>query len=247
MNRYRVDLHVHTTSSSDGRSSLAEQVNAAKKQGLHAIAVTDHNRCSVQQELMDGILLIPGCEVSSKCGHVLGLFLDRNIEFPTNDSLPSGEEAVSMIRAAGGLAVLAHPFQQPWREEADLPNNVDGIETCNARGDLKRGNANALASELAKRRNVFSTGGSDAHHRDEVGYAFTEIEATELSLQALKQALCQKRCYPVLERETSYMQKGLSQWEAARKKSFLHRVKGILYLCRGIGKDFLKKTGNKRK
>lgn len=247
MNRYRVDLHVHTTSSSDGRSSLAEQVNAAKNAGLHAIAVTDHNECLLLQQQSDEFLLIPGCEVSATCGHILGLFLEREINFPMNGSLPSGEEAVSMIREAGGLAVLAHPFQQPWRVESDLPQDVDGVETCNARGDLKRKNANALAAELAQKRNIFSTGGSDAHHSAEVGYAFTEINAAELSLQALKNALCQKQCHPVLERETSYMQKGLSQWESARKKDLLRCTKGIIYLCRAIWKDFLQKNEKRRK
>ena len=98
MNRYRVDLHVHTTVSGDGRSELSEQVRAAKRIGLHAIAVTDHNRCLVQQNSTDDLLLIPGCEVSSTCGHILGLFLEREIEFPADGTLPSGEEAVRLIR-----------------------------------------------------------------------------------------------------------------------------------------------------
>ena len=247
MNRYRVDLHVHTTVSGDGRSELSEQVRAAKRIGLHAIAVTDHNRCLVQQKSTDDLLLIPGCEVSSTCGHILGLFLEREIEFPADGTLPSGEEAVRMIRTAGGLAVLAHPFQQPWRKEADLPRDVDGIETCNARGNLKRANANDLASELAEKWNVFSTGGSDAHLCDEVGYAYTEIDANELSLHSLKDALCRKKSQAILVKDTSYTQKALSQWESARKKDFLRRIKGIAYLCRGVWKDYLQKKGKKRK
>lgn len=247
MNRYRVDLHVHTTVSGDGRSTLAEQINAAKRVGLHAIAVTDHNRCFLMQERSDGILLIPGCEVSSDCGHVLGLFLEREIEFPKDGCLPSGEEAVRMIRSAGGLAVLAHPFQQPWRNETDLPQDVDGIEVCNARGNLKRRNANALASELAEKRNVFTTAGSDAHHSDEVGYAYTEIDAEELSLESLKEAMCRKQCRPVLRKETSYTEKALSQWESAKKKDLLRRVKGVAYLCRGVWKDFICNLEEKRR
>lgn len=238
MNRYRVDLHVHTNASSDGRSSLREQIDSARKAGMHAIAVTDHNCCTAVPAQMEGFLVIPGCEVSTACGHVLGLFLEREIKF--SEELPSGEEAVAAIRAAGGLAVLAHPFQQPWRREEDLPKDSDGIEICNARGDLKRDNANALAAKLASRRAVFTTGGSDAHHADEIGYAYTEIEAEDLSLESLRSALQQKRCRAVLMRRTSYTQKALSQWESARKKTFLRRIKGIVYLCCGVCKDFLR-------
>ena len=241
MSKFRVDFHVHTTSSSDGRSTLQEQIESAKRVGLHAIAITDHNRCTDVSSETDGILLIPGCEVSSACGHILGLFLERTIDLPSGGTLPTGDEAVAAIRAAGGLAVLAHPFQQPWREEKDLPEDADGVEVCNARGDLKRNNANALAAELADRRGVFSTGGSDAHHSDEVGYAYTEIEADTLTLQSLRSALQQKQCRAVLVRHTSYTQKALSQWESARKKSFARRAKGILYLLRGLYKDILQK------
>ena len=243
MNRYRVDLHVHTDASGDGRSTLREQIEAAKCAGLHAIAITDHNRCQVSCEMVDGVLLIPGCEVSASCGHILGLFLEREVIFKKKGELPSGEEAVRMIRDAGGLAVLAHPFQQPWRKEEDLPAESDGIETCNARGDLKRKEANQLAAELANRRSVFSTGGSDAHHCGEVGYAYTEIEANELTIASLRSALSEGRCRAVLAQQTSHTQKALSQWESARKGSALRRIKGILYLCRGVGKDILRKIG----
>ena len=81
MNCYHVDLHVHTTASSDGRSTLEQQISAARKAGLHAIAVTDHNCCTPVPQEADEFLLIPGCEISAQCGHILGLFLERPIDF----------------------------------------------------------------------------------------------------------------------------------------------------------------------
>lgn len=239
MNCYHVDLHVHTTASSDGRSTLEQQVSAARKAGLHAIAVTDHNRCTPVPQEMDGVLLIPGCELSAQCGHILGLFLEWPIDFDALGHMPAGEEAVAAIRACGGLAVLAHPFQNPARIEEELPQDVDGIECKNARGDLKRANANAMAEELATRRTLAMTGGSDAHHCNEVGYAYTRVYAEALTVSALHDALVCRRCEPVLQRSTSYTQKGLSQWESARKKSFPRKAKGILYLCRNICKDLI--------
>lgn len=237
MNRYLADLHVHTVASDDGRSALSEQVNAAKAAGLHALAVTDHNCCTQVPAMMEGILLIPGCEISSRCGHILGLFLERPIDLDSTAGLPSGESAVAAIRAAGGLAVLAHPFQDPLREEKDLPADIDGIETCNSRGDLKRSDANARAKDLARKLQLPETGGSDAHHQSEVGYAYTEFAADALTCSALREALVQGKCQAVLRRRTSYTQKGLSQWESAKKKTFLRKIKGILYLLRNILKD----------
>ena len=43
---YLLDLHVHTSASLDGLSSLNGQAAAAKTAGLDAIAVTDHNLCT---------------------------------------------------------------------------------------------------------------------------------------------------------------------------------------------------------
>ena len=49
------DFHVHTTTSSDGRSSLDEVVAAARKRGLRVLAITDHaegTRAGVGREAM---------------------------------------------------------------------------------------------------------------------------------------------------------------------------------------------------
>ena len=43
MSLYRADLHVHTSASPDGRSSLEEIARAARRAGLDAVASTDHN------------------------------------------------------------------------------------------------------------------------------------------------------------------------------------------------------------
>ena len=42
MSLFRADLHVHTDASPDGRSPLAAIARAARRAGLDAVAVTDH-------------------------------------------------------------------------------------------------------------------------------------------------------------------------------------------------------------
>ena len=70
MSIYRVDLHLHTAASPDGRSSLEGIAKAAKAAGLDAIAVTDHDLCTPVPEVLEGVVLIPGCEVSTAAGHI---------------------------------------------------------------------------------------------------------------------------------------------------------------------------------
>ncbi len=80
----RIDLHSHTTAS-DGTLTPRELIKLAKKQGLEAIAITDHDTVSGIKEAkavaeeIGGIEVIPGVEVSADYYgemHILGYFLD---------------------------------------------------------------------------------------------------------------------------------------------------------------------------
>jgi predicted metal-dependent phosphoesterase TrpH len=81
----RADLHVHTTSS-DGAYTPAEVVDLARRVGLAAVAVTDH-------DTLDGVAparaaargrleVIAGVEITAECGgrevHLLGYFVRPN-------------------------------------------------------------------------------------------------------------------------------------------------------------------------
>jgi hypothetical protein len=79
-----VDLHSHTTCS-DGRTPPRELVRLAKAQGVHVLAVTDHDSVEALPECLDegrkiGVRVIPGIELSSRFEghdvHVLGYGLD---------------------------------------------------------------------------------------------------------------------------------------------------------------------------
>ena len=84
MNHRIVDLHVHSTES-DGTFSPTELVTEAKRTGLSAFALTDHDTCSGVSKAMPcatsaGIELIPGIELSTdyhgKEVHIVGLYID---------------------------------------------------------------------------------------------------------------------------------------------------------------------------
>ena len=80
----KIDLHCHSTES-DGTLSPAALMRAAAEDGVHVLALTDHDTLSgigraraAAREC--GIELIPGVEMSCRYGsqsvHLLGLFVD---------------------------------------------------------------------------------------------------------------------------------------------------------------------------
>lgn len=243
MSVYRADLHVHTGASPDGRSSLEALARAARAAGLDALAVTDHDLCTPVPEWLEGVLLIPGCEVSTAAGHITGLFLDRPLPLEELGRLPPPEEAVAAIRAAGGLAVLAHPYQRPGACPETFTFPLDGIEAANARAGLKVSDANERAASLACSRGLPPVGGSDAHDAAEVGNAFTALEAEALTLPALRSALAAGRSRGVLRRDTTHLRKGFSQWTKALRAGGVRRLAvaaayvgycGVLDICAAV-------------
>ena len=238
MKYFHVDLHVHTNASGDGRSSLEAIAKAAKAAGLDAVAITDHNRCTEVPETLEGVLLIPGCEVSTKAGHITALFLDRPLTLENAAGLPEPEEAVKAIREAGGLAALAHPYQKPGAKPETFTFPLDGMEVANARAGFRVPDANIRANRLAHERGVAYVGGSDAHDAAEVGNAYTVLEAEELSVTALREALAAGRSSAVVRRNTSHLRKGLSQWTAAQRRGGIKRLlKGAAYVLYCIWLD----------
>ncbi|MCQ2456918.1 MAG: PHP domain-containing protein [Clostridia bacterium] len=219
----KVDLHVHSDASPDGRSSLDKLTKSAKEKGIEAIAVTDHNAFSRCPESMNGVLIIPGIELSTKQGHITGLFLEDEPEI--KKELPDGSEAVAEIRRRGGIAVLAHPFQ---KGKCELPE-ADAVETANSRAAMKIKEANSLAAAYAREMGLPGLGGSDAHSAGEIGSAYTELEVCELTLTELKKRLLSGKA--VLVRECSNFTKGLSQFRKAKNSRNIGKIlKGVAYL-----------------
>ena len=79
-----IDLHIHTTAS-DGSWTPKEVVEQAKKLGLTAIAITDHDTMdgverAIQRGAELGVEVIPGVELNTDYDdhevHVLGYYLD---------------------------------------------------------------------------------------------------------------------------------------------------------------------------
>jgi hypothetical protein len=110
MRLLRGDLH-HHTHHSDGAESVAEAARRCRAQGYDFLAVTDHDTGAAWREAaqVSGLTLMPGVEVTTFHGHALALGTWGPVEWR---DLGRGDapRLFGRIRAAGGLAAVAHPF-----------------------------------------------------------------------------------------------------------------------------------------
>jgi hypothetical protein len=86
----KIDLHMHSNHS-DGEFSPKELVDIVSKNGIHAMAITDHDKATANKEAKEyaeekGIEYIPGIEITAtppegvKELHIVGLFIDSENE-----------------------------------------------------------------------------------------------------------------------------------------------------------------------
>ena len=171
----RVDLHLHSHFSHDGKSSLEELIDRARECGLDRLALTDHNTFDGAArfiELAPG-LAIAGEEVKTLEGEVIGLFIDGRVA-----PFMAAEDAMDAIHAMGGLVYLPHPLDRRranFRAEriVQLAPRVDIIETYNPWADVA---ANEAAARLAKDLDKAAATGSDSHSAAELGRSWMEMD-----------------------------------------------------------------------
>lgn len=181
----RADLHVHSAYSFDSSTSIEVVLDqAVKRAKLDVIAITDHDTMEGAyraQELAGnyGVAVIPACEISTKQGHLLALFIER----PIAKGL-SVFETIARVGDQGGICVAPHPMARyvpslKWKhvlqilKDPDLQRVLVGIETLNA--GLPYSNSNRMAARLCADVGLAATGSSDAHLSWTIGDAITEF------------------------------------------------------------------------
>ena len=171
----RVDRHLHSHFSHDGKSSLQQLIESARESRLDRIALTDHNTVEGALALVRIApeLAIAGEEIKTLEGEVIGLFITSRVS-----PFLAPEEALDLIHGMGGLTYLPHPrdrHRAHFRPErvVELAARVDIIETYNPWCDAA---ANQAAARLAEDLNKVSATGSDSHSADELGRSWMEMD-----------------------------------------------------------------------
>ena len=182
----RADLHVHTLAS-DGTSSVPEILAHVTAVGqLDVIAITDHERIDaavaarhMAQDLGLPVQVVVGEEITTRGGHLLGLFLERPVP-----ALKSLRWSIEAVHDQGGLAVPAHPLvpyplcaQGPILRRLlasdDPAGRPDTIETFTPTA-LGRYRHQAVV-DFAERHGLAQLGNSDAHVADAIGTGWTSF------------------------------------------------------------------------
>ncbi len=165
------DVHIHTCCS-DGAASPNEVARVLAASSLAVAAVTDHDTVGGALRVREALAgrgpeIVIGCEVSSADGHVLALFVERDVPVGR-----SARETVELIHERGGLAVAVHPYF-PVHSVGDLAARLpfDAIEVANGTplGEM----ANRLARRRLAHLGRAALGGSDAHLLREIGHVRT--------------------------------------------------------------------------
>jgi predicted metal-dependent phosphoesterase TrpH len=187
----KADLHIHSNHS-DGRPSIEEILNYVQDHtDLDVIAISDHDTMDgalEAQELMKQkkyrFELVLSEEISSKEGHILGLFIKEKIR-----SGMSAHDTLKEIRRQGGVGIAAHPFEHlRYREPSGLTMDgvglltliqekklFHGLEVVNATPTLGEENYRAAFVNRTMLLKA-ETGSSDAHIVEAIGKGYTLFE-----------------------------------------------------------------------
>jgi len=186
----KVDLHVHTSVSLDSVLSFSDIRKIFDSGKVDKIAITDHNEIKGALELkkIHGDKIIIGEEMSTKDGHVIGLFLKKRIEKGL-----SALETAKQIKKQGGLVYIPHIYDE-WRHgigekvARKIMKDVDIIEVFNSRASHE---GNEKSGELAKEFTKGNASSSDAHDKRTVGKSHTilmDFNSAKSLLSSLKDA-----------------------------------------------------------
>jgi predicted metal-dependent phosphoesterase TrpH/glycosyltransferase involved in cell wall biosynthesis len=187
------DLHMHTDHSPDCATPVDVLLDTAKRRGLGAIAITDHNEISgalAARELADGIKVIVSEEVKTAHeGEVIGLFIEEKI--PRGMSM---KETIDAIHAQGGLAYVPHPFDRlhtipDYEHLLKVIEDIDMLEVFNARVAVR--GFNEEAQRFADKYRVVAGAGSDSHVAQGLGTVkikMRDFDGAQEFLESLRDA-----------------------------------------------------------
>jgi glycosyltransferase involved in cell wall biosynthesis len=188
-----VDLHMHTDHSPDCATPVGTLLDTAKRVGLGAIAITDHNEISgalEARERANGIKVIVAEEVkTADQGEVIGLFIEEKI--PRGMTL---QETIAEIRRQGGLVYVPHPFDRmhavpDYEHLLDVVEDIDAMEVFNPRVAFSA--FNEEAARFAAKYRIVAGAGSDSHVAQGLGSVkirMRDFDGPEEFLESLRDA-----------------------------------------------------------
>jgi len=196
-----IDLHMHSKEGSpDSVLPIKDMVIKAKKIGLDAICITDHDNIDV-------------FDYAKKIGHNMNFNILVGSEILTYEGdilvygvrdLPKKKlhawELTEYVSKRGGATIAAHPFRHNNRGLGELLHNMpylDGVEVFN--GSTKAPQ-NLYAYAVAIEKGYALSGASDWHSIDKMGTYCTYVKDSIFNEAQLVNSIKSKQTLPcVLE------------------------------------------------
>lgn len=195
-------FHVHTDYSDDSNASVESILDQALAGGIGCVTITDH-------DTMDGawamvriargkLQVIAGQEITTRDGHIIGLFLRKPIE----PGLPARMTA-ELIKRQGGLVVVPHPFNRIFgcslrNVVHELIDLIDAVEVYNSQNLLSGPNRRAEA--FARRHGLPAVVGADVHHRGHLVSCWQQMpvfDGPQSFVESLSHAQLVRRRHPL--------------------------------------------------
>lgn len=189
-----IDLHNHTwPKSHDSVLDPRDLARRAKDAGLDGICLTEHDALWKEEDAQAiaeevGIIVIPGCEVSTDEGHILAWGMEKYVF-----GMHRVERLAEHVRERGGALVAAHPYRRQiaWKDDPDdwaqaldkASRNIAyghciALEVLNGRG---RERENRFSVDLASMLEMPGTAGTDSHAVHDIGKVATWFETDHIS------------------------------------------------------------------
>ena len=194
----RGNLHMHTTRS-DGQLSYEDAVARYEQAGYDFIAVTDHWVRSEKGTTAGGMLLLSGCEynigetVQEGVYHIVGVGMERAPALERTEKSP--QRIIDEIRAAGGVAILAHPaWSLNSAEDVARLTGLCGTEIYNTTSAVPpnvRPYSGLFVDQLASLGVLLPCMGADDAHRyvNDATVCSIMVHAREKSHEAVMEAI----------------------------------------------------------
>lgn len=200
MKRIKTLIHVHTDFSYDSNITVRALAKFLEAEHFGCVAVTDHDSIegALRLRAATNVKVIIGEEVSTRDGHLIGLFL-RHWVRPGM----SAEDTAKAIHDQGGLVFLPHPFvtmfscglgDKAWR----IPRRIDAVEVFNAQNVVA--GPDRKAAEFAKQYGLCTFVGSDSHSVASIAPAFqmmSDFDTHSQFLDSLRSARFHTDRHPI--------------------------------------------------
>ena len=212
-----VDMHCHSVSSDDSRATVEQYlkwIHSLRRKGyqLDAIVLTEHRKydrdfdySALSREY--DVVILKGSELDTRYGHFLVYGVNDKLlqAFDFTDVNMNPIDLMSEARASGAIAIPAHPGRfgiglcEYLEDFGPSLGDISTIELMN--GGSRRGE-NERALELATQRNLYGTGGSDAHFVSAIGTCVTDFPQVITNEESLVDSLNQGEFYAVRLEDT---------------------------------------------